>query len=122
MTWEMRGDASWVEVTLTPEGDNTRLLLEHAADVPEEFMLQYGPGAVGVGWELALLGLGLYLDAGDLDGDIRTEGTEWAMSAEGKAFATQASQAWGEAWIASGIDPEVGKKAIAATSAFYTGE
>ena len=41
-------------------GPTTRLTLEHIAHEDEEglkFWDQFGPGAVGVGWDLALLGL-----------------------------------------------------------------
>jgi hypothetical protein len=50
-TWEMHGQASWVTVTLTPEGDGTRLELEHVAHVPDEMWAQFGPGAVDAGWD-----------------------------------------------------------------------
>lgn len=64
LTWESMGSTSWVEVDLTVDGDGTRLRLVHTALVPEEFWDQYGPGAVGTGWDLSLLGLGLHLALG----------------------------------------------------------
>ena len=33
---------------------------------------KYGPGAVGVGWELGLMGLAMHLTAADRDGARRT--------------------------------------------------
>ncbi|TPX00932.1 polyketide cyclase, partial [Schumannella luteola] len=65
ITWEMMGAPSWVTITLTPGGEGTELELVHEAHVPEEFWSVYGPGAVGIGWDGALLGLGLHLDSGD---------------------------------------------------------
>ena len=56
-----------------PAGDGwtTRLELEHTAIVPEEMWAEYGPGAVGVGWDGGVLGLALHLrggSVGDPDG------------------------------------------------------
>ncbi len=34
VTWENFGSVSWVDVSLTPDGENTTVLLEHAAEVP----------------------------------------------------------------------------------------
>jgi uncharacterized protein YndB with AHSA1/START domain len=72
ITWAMGpGEPSWVDVHLDELGpEQTRLRLEHVAFVPEEFWDKYGPGAVGVGWELGLLGLYLHLRTG---GDGRVE-------------------------------------------------
>ena len=54
LTWEYGGQVSWVDVRLSPERQGTRAGLEHAAHMPDEFWAQYGPGAVGVGWDLGL--------------------------------------------------------------------
>ena len=54
-TWEYGGEVSWIEVRLTEEGpDRTQLVLEHIAHVDDERWTQFGPGAVGVGWDLGL--------------------------------------------------------------------
>src|SRR5688572_7532141 len=57
-TWEFMGEVSWIEVNLAarPEGGTT-LRLKHAAVVDDDRWQQFGPGAVGVGWELGMLGL-----------------------------------------------------------------
>ena len=61
-TWEYGGQVSWIELRLTPEPDGrTRFALDHVAHVEDEFWAQFGPGAVGVGWDQCVLGLGLYL-------------------------------------------------------------
>jgi uncharacterized protein YndB with AHSA1/START domain len=68
-TWEYGGEVSWIETRLEPDGDRrTRLTLEHVAHVDDERWLQYGPGAVGVGWDGALMGLGLFV-RGEAVGD-----------------------------------------------------
>ena len=64
-TWEYGGQTSWVEVRLTPEpAGGTRFALEHIAQVEDEIWAQYGPGAVGVGWDGAVMGLTLHLASG----------------------------------------------------------
>ena len=61
LTWEFGGDVSWVTVDIAQVGDGkTALTLVHTAIVNDHWGM-YGPGAVGVGWELGLLGLALHL-------------------------------------------------------------
>jgi uncharacterized protein YndB with AHSA1/START domain len=108
-------DASVVELRLAPAGEGTTLELEHTAVVPDEFWTEYGPGAVGVGWEGGLLGLALHLRGGSV-GDSMA----WQLSEEGRAFATRNSVSWGAAYEASGASPEAAAKAVANTTAFYT--
>lgn len=121
-TWEFppgaEGPHSEVEVRLEAAGaDATRLELEHTASVPEEMWSEFGPGAVGVGWEGGLLGLALHLRDGSFVGDPGA----WQVSDEGREFATRGSVAWGEASRAAGADDETVARNIASTTAFYTG-
>jgi uncharacterized protein YndB with AHSA1/START domain len=121
-TWEFGGGVSWVTVLLTEEApERTRLELEHAGHVEDEFWFQYGPGATGVGWDLTILGLALHL-TGEMPGGA-AEGAEWATTDEGKAFARGSSEAWRLATVAAGaMTPEEAAAAAERTSAFYTGE
>lgn len=117
---EMRSDVDFsvVEVRLTTvEGGATRFELEHTAVVPEEFWAEFGPGAVGVGWDGGLLGLTLHL-RGEKGGDP----VAWQASAEGRAFFARSSAAWGAANLAAGADPAAVEHGIAATTAFYAPE
>src|SRR5690349_8035252 len=58
VTWENGDDVSWVEVRLTElDPGRTRFELQHVAHVDDQRWTEYGPGAVGVGWDGALLGL-----------------------------------------------------------------
>ena len=51
LTWEFGGDVSWVEVRFPGDGaGSARLALTHTAHV-SELWGEYGPGAVGVGWD-----------------------------------------------------------------------
>lgn len=121
LTWEMMGQVSWVDVRLevvAPE--RTRLTLEHTAHVDDQFWDQFGPGAVGVGWDLGLLGLGEHLATGEAVALEAAQG--WATSDEGKRAHAQSSEAWCEASIAAGTDPEQARAAAQRTTAFYTGD
>ncbi|WKG03436.1 SRPBCC family protein [Mycolicibacterium sp. HK-90] len=120
-TWEAMGATSWVEVTITAESENTATFtLDHImhADDHDEFWLQFGPGAVGVGWDSALLGLASYFSAGD--GITPEEGAAWAASPEGHSFMRSASELWYQADLANGEDPAQARAAADRTSEAYT--
>lgn len=123
MTWEFGGGISWVEVELAAAGDGrTRLTLHHIApldDKSEEFWDKFGPGAVGVGWDLSLMGLGWHIETGE--SNERFAEDSWAPSDEGKAFATASSEAWTDASRAYGTPDAAARHAGASTTAFYTG-
>ncbi|WP_433228052.1 SRPBCC family protein [Micromonospora sp. CA-248260] len=120
-TWEMGDETSWIEVHLTPEGDErTRFTLEHVAHVDDVRWTEYGPGAVGVGWDSGLLGLASHLDA-DGGGVTPDQAAEWIGSADGRRFMTLSGEAWAEADIAGGTDPQAARAAAARTIAAYTG-
>lgn len=121
VTWEMGGDVSWVEVRLSAESEDlTRFELEHVAHVDDERWAQFGPGAVGVGWELGLLGLSQHVEPGS-DGIAGPEGMAWGGSEDGKRMMALSSERWGEASIAGGTDAEAARAAAGRTTAFYTG-
>lgn len=119
VTWVMGEpgpeDSSIVEVVLEPSGNaETTLTLEHTAVVPPEMWDQYGPGAVGVGWDLGLLGLGAHLaglEVGDPEDLEKDPAIHAAMAAS--------SEAWGQALAATGLDAESVAARVAATTAFY---
>ena len=56
-TWEFGGGTTWIEVKVAAERGKARLTLEHTAII-EDHWNQFGPGAVGIGWDLAVVGLG----------------------------------------------------------------
>ena len=106
-TWEYGDAVSWIEVAVTPEGDGARVTLEHLAR-PDEHWGQFGPGAVGIGWDLAVVGLTLHLETG-----VPVDAAEvqaWTISPDGLRFMTDAGTAWGEADAARGEDPEVARR------------
>ena len=58
VTWEYAGDISWVEVRLASAADGqTSFELEHTARVDAGRWEEFGPGDVGIGWDMTLLGL-----------------------------------------------------------------
>jgi uncharacterized protein YndB with AHSA1/START domain len=118
LTWNYGEQATWVSVDLTPiSGDRTKLRLEHV--LPEDDKWDtFGPGAVGVGWELALRGLVAHLRAPDVE--TLAEGIDRVTSPEGRVFVERSSNGWCEADIASGTRSSVAKQRSAATFDFYT--
>ena len=118
-TWEYGDQVSWITVTLSPaEGGRARLALEHVAYVDDELWSQFGPGAVGLGWDLALMGLELHLASGEaVDPEV---GQAWPLSEEGKRFMMAASEDWARASIASGTPTEEAIAAAERATAFYT--
>jgi uncharacterized protein YndB with AHSA1/START domain len=112
------GDAppSEVELRLSDHGDGGTLLeLEHSGLADAALWAQFGPGAVGVGWDLALLGLALHLA-----GQATPDPAAWLGSADGREFVTQSSQAWRAAFEASGASAAEAAEAARQTTAFYT--
>ena len=121
-TWEFRGEISWVELRLTAESDGrTRFALEHIAHVNDDLWEQFGPGAVGVGWDGAVLGLTLHVTTGAEQPDRETV-EAWQTSDEGREFMRLSSERWAEASIAAGTDAAAAHAAAARTTDFYTGE
>ena len=120
LTWEFGGEVSWVQVRLAESADGgTRLELEHIAHVPGEFWNQYGPGAVGVGWDLAIMGLDRYLSTGaSLD---QQQAAAWPATDEGKDFVSRSSEEWCQASIFFGTDEAAARSAATRTTAFYSG-
>jgi uncharacterized protein YndB with AHSA1/START domain len=120
-TWEYNGDVSWIEVRLVPESDGrTRFELEHVAHVADEFWEQFGPGAVGIGWDAGLLGLAMHMADPAAPRD-QAAIEAWMVSDEGKLFYRLSSDSWAEAAVAGGTDPAVARERADRCYAAYTG-
>jgi uncharacterized protein YndB with AHSA1/START domain len=121
VSWLFGEDSGFSEVelrlTAEDEAERTTVELEHVAVVPPEMWDQFGPGAVGVGWDLMMLGLGLHL-SGDTIDDLAA----WQESDEAREFMTRSSEAWGEAYGASGAPSDVVAAAVRGTTGFYAPE
>ena len=119
VTWEFGGDVSWVEVRLSPVDGGTELELRHLAHVDDERWTEYGPGAVGVGWDLGLRGLLLHLESG---GPVDPAAFQaWTLSEDGRGYVTGSSDAWCAAAVAAGEDEATARAAADRTTAAYTG-
>ncbi|WP_108252808.1 SRPBCC domain-containing protein [Planctomonas deserti] len=117
-TWEMGDMVSWLEVTLTPADEGTTLELVHEAFVDPDLWGQFGPSAVGIGWDLGLLGLGMHLASGEsVDPDLAANFLTWP---EGIAFARASASGWADAAAADGDDPLQAREAAERTVAAYT--
>jgi uncharacterized protein YndB with AHSA1/START domain len=117
-TWEYGGEVSWIEVRLTPDAGGTRFVLEHLAHVDDQRWSEFGPGAVGVGWDTALLGLAGHLSSGSAV--TPEEGMAWMASDEGRRFVTLSSESWYAASVAAGTAPDAARAAADRTTSAYT--
>ncbi len=119
LTWEFAGWTSWVAVRIDNRGaERASLTLTHTAHLSEHWDT-YGPGAGGVGWEMAMLGLALHLEHPD---EPMPDESFFSTTPEGRAFIASSSQRWGQASTAAGTDPEAATAAANRTTAFYTGQ
>jgi uncharacterized protein YndB with AHSA1/START domain len=123
VTWEFGGGTSWVYVTLAEAGEEeTRIELEHVAvldDQYNQFWDQFGPGAVGVGWDLSILGLASHLETGS---SVAPEAAkDWTGGDNYRDYVAASSRGWREASVAYGTDTGAAGEAADRTTAFYTG-
>jgi uncharacterized protein YndB with AHSA1/START domain len=123
LTWEFAGQVSWVYVTLSEEsGESTKLVLEHVAVLDDEYLKfwdQFGPGAVGVGWDLSLLGLAEHIETGH---SVAPEASkEWLETANYRDFVAGSSGGWRAASMGYGTEPGAAEEAAERTTGFYTG-
>jgi hypothetical protein len=119
VTWEFGGDVTWLEVRLALDGAGARLTLEHTAR-PGPHWEQFGPGAVGIGWDLTLYGLALHVAAGPTARPAQAE-PEWQASDEAKAFMALSNEQWCAADIRAGTPDTTARAAAQRTIDAYTG-
>jgi uncharacterized protein YndB with AHSA1/START domain len=119
-TWEFGGQVSWIEVRVAAESEDlARLEIEHIVLAGDDaHWTQFGPGAVGIGWDMGMIGLALHLrDGGQVD---RAAATEWMSSEEGRRFIEASSERWRDADVASGADPADAEAKARRTTEAYT--
>jgi hypothetical protein len=80
------------------------LRLEHIIGVDDdEIWREFGPGAVGMGWDSMLLGLAIHLSTGEsIDPSF---GQQWTGTGDGRRFLTLSGEEWYTAGVAFGVDP-----------------
>lgn len=116
VTWEYDGEITRVDVRLVDEGAATLAELIHTGAHDPAKWAAYGPGAVGIGWELALLGLATRFDSCD----TRALGTT-LEGQESIEFVSCSGAAWGEAAALTGEDADLASEAARRCVAAYTG-
>jgi uncharacterized protein YndB with AHSA1/START domain len=120
VSWEFDGYLSWVVMSFVEEGpERTTVTLEHIADATGEDWAVYGPGAGGVGWDLAFLGLANHLIYATV---VAPESTTWVESEDARQFISESSRLWAEESIRAGTDSDAAKNAEALTTAAFLGE
>ena len=90
--------------------------LEHTAHVDDDRWAEFGPGAVGVGWDLSLFGLAEHLATG-----APVHHDESAPSPDLVTFMRLSSDDWCRASIEAGTPADEARAAADRTSAAYTG-
>ncbi len=120
-TWVMGEPASLIDVRVEPVDEHSaRLRLIHSGEGDAGFWDTYGPGALGVGWDLGLLGLAGYLATGDTGRPADVEA--WGAGEQARRFITGSSTRWVAAAVAGGEEPETASAAGERTTAFYTAQ
>ena len=105
---------------ITGEGaDRSRFELQHISHVDDHWE-QFGPGAVGMGYDGALVGLTIHLSTGEAVDP--SSGQEWMASEDGRRFMKLSGEAWYEANVAAGADPAWARAAADRCVGAYLGE
>ena len=118
-TWEYGDEITWIDVRITEVGNGAQLQVDHIAHVDAERWLEFGPGAVGVGWDMMLLGLALHVRSGGRSIN-RDEVAAWLPSPDGIAFAVDSSERWRQASVAAGTPEDEARAAADRTTTAYT--
>jgi uncharacterized protein YndB with AHSA1/START domain len=119
-TWEYGGEVSWIEVRVSAEADGTRFEIEHIAHVDDTRWSEFEPGAVGVGWDLAVMALSLHMSSGEAVDPAQA--AAWMATDDGRELMTRSSDCWRDASIAAGADEAEAIAAGDRTTAAYAGE
>jgi uncharacterized protein YndB with AHSA1/START domain len=121
-TWEYDGNVSWIDVSITSEGpDRSRLVLEHVATVDDDAIWrQFGPGAVGMGWDSMLLGLAIHLGTGEAIEP--SDAQQWTGTEDGRRFLTLSAGQWYTANVELGEEPVVARAMADRCLKAYLGE
>jgi uncharacterized protein YndB with AHSA1/START domain len=122
-TWEYGGNVSWIDVSVIADGpDRARLVLEHIipVDNDDDIWRQFGPGAVGMGWDSMLLGLAIHLATGESVDPA--EGQQWLATDEGRRFLSLSAEQWYAANVDFGTDREVARSMADRCLKAYLGE
>ena len=118
-TWEFQGYVSWIAVRVEEIDDaRSRLSLEHTANEDPDNWAAYGPGAGGVGWDLAFLGLANHVSRGAA---TATEAMEWMGTSDAERFIRESSRRWADRSIEAGTPEETARAAEKRVGDMYLG-
>ncbi len=119
-TWEYGDQVTWIELRLSAASDTaTRFELEHIVPADDPRWAEFGPAAMGIGWELGLMGLERHLGTGE-SADPKAA-ADWMASGEGREFMACSGEGWRAADVAAGADRAGAGEAARRTIAFYAG-
>lgn len=119
-TWEFGDAVSWIEVRIFDEGPHrSRFELQHIAHADDHWE-QFGPGATGMGYDGALVGLTIHLSTGRAV--EQSWGQQWMASEDGRRFTRNSGEAWYQANVAAGADHDWARAAADRCIAAYLGE
>jgi uncharacterized protein YndB with AHSA1/START domain len=120
-TWEYGDNVSAINVSVTSDSpDRARLVIEHTIGVDDEHWREFGPGAVGIGWDSMVLGLAIHVATGEsIDPSF---GPQWMATEAGRRFLTLAGEAWHSANVTAGANPTVARALTDRCTKAYLGE
>jgi uncharacterized protein YndB with AHSA1/START domain len=119
-TWEFGGGVSWIDVSVNADGpDRARLVIEHISHIDDHWE-QFGPGAVGMGWDSMVLGLAIHLSTGK--GIDPSFGEQWIVTDDGRRFLTLSGERWCAANVGFGTDPTTAREMANRCLGAYLGE
>ena len=119
LTWEFGEEITHLTVRLEEVAEEkARLVIEHSGDIDPDRWARYGPGAVGIGWDLGLLGLAMHLGTGV---DAPAETSTWIQTDAARQFMSESSRRWADAHIVAGASEDAARSAEMRTTAFYLG-
>jgi hypothetical protein len=96
------------------------LVIEHIIGVDDGIWREFGPGAVGMGWDSMLLGLAIHVGTGEsIDPSF---GQQWTGTDDGRRFLTLSGEEWQTANIASGEEPAAARALTDRCIKAYLGE
>lgn len=121
LTWEYADRVDDLQISLDPQDDGTsEFRIIHRGDVPRETFDAYGPGAMAIGWDIAVLGLAAATGGWRaLRLDVPAPGPVWLASEEGQSWVRAWSIRWAAASVAAGTDDEVARHAEMETTRAY---
>ena len=120
-TWEYGGNVSWIDVSISSDGkDRARLVIDHIIGIDDQIWSEFGPGAVGIGWDSMLLGLAIHLGTGEsIDPSF---GQQWTGTDDGRRFMTLSGEGWYTANVTRGEDPAAARVLTERSIKAYLGE